>query len=85
MTHDPFGGDDSFGAWLFEQSEIEGEKKLRKKTKPGENIEGSDGDGEANFSAFTFLTQNIEMRADHPQPFFHGGKPNSNMSWFAFG
>ena len=47
MTHDPFGGDDSFGAWLFEQSEIEGEKKLRKKTKPGENIEGSDGDGEA--------------------------------------
>jgi hypothetical protein len=48
MTHDPFGGDDSFGAWLFEQSEIEGEKRLRKKTKPGENIEGSDGDGEAS-------------------------------------
>jgi hypothetical protein len=47
MTHDPFGGDDSFGAWLFEQSEIEEKKKLRK-TKPGGNIEGSEGDGEAS-------------------------------------
>jgi hypothetical protein len=45
MTHDPFGGDDSFGAWLFEQSEIEEERRLRK-AKPGENVEGVEGDGE---------------------------------------
>jgi hypothetical protein len=46
LTHDPFYGDDSFGACLFEQSEIEEKKRLRK-TKPGENVEGSEGDREA--------------------------------------
>lgn len=44
MTHDPFGGDDSFGAWLFEQSQTEKKKKLSK-TKP-ENVEGSEEDRE---------------------------------------
>jgi hypothetical protein len=47
MTHDPFGGDDSFGAWLLEQSEIEEEERRRRKTKPGENAEVSEGDREA--------------------------------------
>jgi hypothetical protein len=46
MTHDPFGGDDSFGAWLFEQSEIEEEKKKLRKTKSGENVERCEGEGE---------------------------------------
>jgi hypothetical protein len=46
MTHDLFGGDDSFGAWLLEQSEIEEEERRRRKTKTGENVEVSDVDGE---------------------------------------
>ena len=46
MTHDPFGGDDSLGAWLLEQSEIEEEERRRRKTKPGENVEVVERDGE---------------------------------------
>jgi hypothetical protein len=46
MTHDPFGGDDSFGAWLLEQSEIEEEERRRRKTKPGINAEMSEEDRE---------------------------------------
>ena len=41
MTYDPLGGDDRFGVWLCEQSELEEEEKKKNpwKTKSGENMQ----------------------------------------------
>jgi hypothetical protein len=46
MTDDPFFGDDSFGAWLLQQSEFDEEKENNKKAKKSDiahdDLEGKD-------------------------------------------
>jgi len=37
MTYDPFGGDDSLGAWLFDLPEYEGKKRRERTARQGES------------------------------------------------